>query len=112
MKAAVLETIKKSAAVPSVPQVVLRFLEIMQDPDFEYRELVKVFSADPGTVSEVLRLANSALFGVRNKVVALQQALTLLGPKRTRSLLLGRYLIDSMSKRQVGGLDMGYFWRR
>jgi HD-like signal output (HDOD) protein len=112
MKAAVLETIKKSAAVPSVPQVVLRFLEIMQDPDFEYRDLVKVLSADPGTASEVLRLANSALFGVRNKVVALQQALTLLGPKRTRSLLLGRYLIDSMSKRQVGGLDMGYFWRR
>ncbi|MGD2110653.1 MAG: HDOD domain-containing protein, partial [Phycisphaerae bacterium] len=89
MKASVLETIKKSAAVPSMPQVVLRFLEIMQDPGFEYRDLVKVLSADAGTVSEVLRLANSALFGVRNKVVSLQQALTLLGPKRTRSLLLG-----------------------
>jgi HD-like signal output (HDOD) protein len=112
MKASVLETIKKSAAVPSIPQVVLRFLEIMQDPDFEYRDLVKVLSADPGTVSEVLRLANSALFGVRNKVVSLQHALTLLGPKRTRSLLLGRYLVDTMSKRPVGGLDMSYFWRR
>jgi len=112
MKASVLETIKKSAAVPSMPQVVLRFLEIMQDPGFEYRDLVKVLSADAGTVSEVLRLANSALFGVRNKVVSLQQALTLLGPKRTRSLLLGRYLVDAMSKKQIGGLDMGYLWRR
>ena len=112
MKASVLETIKKSAAVPSIPQVVLRFLEIMQDPNFEYRNLVKVLSADPGTVSEVLRLANSALFGVRHKVVSLQQALTLLGPKRTRSLLLGRYLVDTMSKKDVGGLDMSYFWRR
>ncbi|MGB2984743.1 MAG: HDOD domain-containing protein [Phycisphaerae bacterium] len=112
MKAAVLETIKKSAAVPSMPQIVLRFLEIMQDPNFEYRDLVRVLSADPGTVSEVLRLANSALFGVRNRVVSLQHALTLLGPKRTRSLLLGRYLVDSMSKKQVGGLDMSYFWRR
>lgn len=112
MNASVLETIKKSAAVPSVPQVVLRFLEIMQDPNFEYRDLVKVLSADPGTVSEVLRLANSALFGIRSKVVSLQHALTLLGPKRTRSLLLGRYLVDSMSKKQVGGLDMSYFWRR
>lgn len=112
MKASVLETIKKSAAVPSIPQVVLRFLEIMQDPSFEYRDLVKVLSADAGTVSEVLRLANSALFGVRNKIVSLQHALTLLGPKRVRSLLLGRYLVDSMSKKQVGGLDMSYFWRR
>ncbi len=112
MKASVLETIKKSAAVPSMPQVVLRFLEIMQDPGFEYRDLVKVLSADAGTVSELLRLANSALFGVRNKVVSLQQALTLLGPKRTRSLLLGRYLVDAMSRKQIAGLDMGYFWRR
>ncbi len=112
MKASVLETIKKSAAVPSMPQVVLRFLEIMQDPEFDYADLVKVLSADPGTVSELLRLANSALFGVRNKVVSTKQALTLLGPKRTRSLLLGRYLVDTMSNKQVAGLDMGYFWRR
>lgn len=112
MQAEVLETIKKSAAVPSVPQVVLRFLELMQDPNFEYRDLVKVLSADAGTVSEVLRMANSALFGVRNKVVSLQRALKLLGPKRIRSILLGRYLVDAMSKKQVSGLDMSYFWRR
>jgi HD-like signal output (HDOD) protein len=112
MKASVLETIKKSAAVPSMPQVVMRFLEIMQDPNFEYRDLAKVLSADAGTVSEVLRLANSALFGVRNKVVSLQHALTLLGPKRVRSLLLGRYLVDSISGKHVTGLDMSYFWRR
>lgn len=112
MNANVLNTIKKSAAVPSVPQVVLRLLEIMQDPNFEYRDLVKVVSTDAGTVSEVLRLANSSLFGVRNKIVSLQHGLTLLGPKRVRSLLLGRYLIDSMSRKQVYGLDMNYFWRR
>jgi len=112
MNSRVLEGIKKSAAVPSMPQVVLRFLEIMQDPEFDYRDVVKALSTDPGTVSEVLRLANSALFGVRNKVVSVKQALTLLGPKRVRSLLLGRYLVDTMSKKRVAGLDMNYFWRR
>lgn len=112
MNANVLESIKKSAAVPSIPQVVMRFLEIMQDPHFRYDDLVKVLSADAGTVSEILRLVNSALFGVREKIVSLRQALTLLGPKRTRSLLLGRYLVDTMSKKKIAGLDMSYFWRR
>ena len=112
MNAALLEMIKKSAAVPSIPQIVSRFLEIMQDPGFEYEDLVKALSVDPGTVSEILRLCNSALFGVRHKVVSLRQALTLLGPKRTRSLLLGRYLVDSLSRKLVAGLDMSYFWRR
>lgn len=112
MNARILDAIKTSAAVPSMPQVVLRFLEIMQDPEFDYRNLVKVLSTDAGTVSEVLRLANSALFGVRNKVVSVRQALTLLGPKRLRSLLLGRYLVDTVSAKKIGGLDMSYFWRR
>lgn len=112
MNANVLEAIKKSAAVPSMPQVVSRFLEIMQDPSFDYGDLVKVLSVDPGTVSEILRLVNSALFGLRKKVVSLRQAVTLLGPKRTRSLLLGRFLVDTLSQKQVAGLDMSYFWRR
>ncbi len=112
MNSKVLEAIKKSAAVPSMPQVVARFLEIMQDPGFSYADLVKVLSVDPGTVSEVLRLANSALFGVRNKVVSLRQAMTLLGPKRIRSLVLGRYLVDTISQKQTTSLEMSYFWRR
>lgn len=112
MNAQVLEAIKRSAAVPSMPQVVTRFLEIIQDPGFDYGDVIKVLSADAGTVSEILRVANSALFGVRQKIVSLRQALTLIGPKRTRSLLLGRYLVDAVSHRHPSGLDMSYFWRR
>jgi HD-like signal output (HDOD) protein len=112
MNANVLEAIKRSASVPSMPQVVSRFLEIMQDPEFDYGDVVRILSADAGTVSEILRLVNSALFGMRQRVVSLRQALTLLGPKRTRSLLLGRYLVDAIGSKSVSGLDMTYFWRR
>ena len=112
MNADVLETIKKSAAVPSMPQVVVRFLEVIQDPSFEYTELVKVLSVDPGTVSELLRLTNSALFGVRREVTNLRHALTLLGPRRTRSMVLGRYLVATLGDDVSHGLDLSYFWRR
>ena len=44
----VMELVKKSAAVPSVPQVVVRFLEITQDPQFDYQQLVDLLSTDPG----------------------------------------------------------------
>lgn len=112
MNANVLDAIKRSAAIPSLPQVVTRFLEVIQDPNFEYAELAKVLSVDPGTVSEILRLTNSALFGVARKITSLHQALTLLGPKRTRSLVLGRYLVEAMGDRSIPGLDASYFWRR
>lgn len=112
MNAKVAEAIRKSAAVPSIPQVVMRFLEVIQDPNFDYDEVVKVIGADAGTVSEILRLSNSALFGVARKVTSLKQALTLLGPRRTRSLVLGRYLVEAVGDIGGGSIDRSYFWRR
>ncbi len=112
MNADTLEAIKKSAAVPSMPQVVVRFLEVIQDPSFEYGELVKVLSVDPGTVTDLLRLTNSSLFGVRREVTNLKHALTLLGPRRTRSMVLGRYLVATLGDDTSHGLDLSYFWRR
>ena len=112
MNAQVLEVLKNSAAMPSVPQVVTRVLQIMRSPDFDYEDVVRAVSADTGSASGILKLANSPLFGVRHKVASLRQALTLLGPKRTRSLLLGRYLVGSMNAEQIDGLEMDYFWRR
>jgi len=112
MNPSISDALKKSAAVPSMPQVVTRFLEVIQDPNFDYDNVVKVLSVDAGTVSEILRLANSALFGVARKVTSLKQALTLLGPRRTRSLVLGRYLVEAIGDGAADLVDTSYFWRR
>ncbi len=107
-----LELLKRSAAVPSVPHVVTRFLEMTQGAEFEYDDLAELLGTDPGMASEILRLANSALFGVTRKVTSLKQALTLLGLKRIRSLVLSRYMVQSVGSGVRGGVDMSYLWRR
>jgi HD-like signal output (HDOD) protein len=112
MDTTILDLVKRSAAIPSMPQVAVRFLEIIQDPDFDYREVVEILSSDPGTTSEILRLANSSLFGVTRKVTALPHAMALLGIKRVRSLVLGRYIVESLSKKGCASVDPAYYWRR
>jgi HD-like signal output (HDOD) protein len=111
MNPEVVDVIKRTAAVSSMPQVVTRFLDLMHDPDFSYDELVAVLSSDPGTAADILRLANSALFGVSRRITSLRPALTLLGPRRVRALVLGRYLVESVGN-GLGGLDAAYYWRR
>lgn len=112
METAVLDMLKRSAAIPSMPQVAARFLEIIQDPDFDYREVVDVLSSDPGNSSEILRLVNSSLFGVMRHVSSLPHALTLLGLRRVRSLVLGRYIVDSIDRKHPSVIDVNYFWQR
>jgi len=108
----ILDLLKRSAAIPSMPQVATRFLEIVQDPDFDYADVVEVLSTDPGTASEILRLANSSLFGVTRQVTSLAHALTLLGLRRVRSLVLGRYIVESIDIKNTSTLDTSYYWRR
>jgi HD-like signal output (HDOD) protein len=108
----VLDQLKRSAAIPSMPQVAIRFLEIIQEPDFEFEDVVEVFSTDPGATSDILRLANSPLFGVTRQITSLHHALILLGLKRVRSLVLGRYIVDSIDQKSVPNLDTSYYWRR
>jgi HD-like signal output (HDOD) protein len=95
-----------------MPQVAARFLELIQDPDFDYRDVVEVLSSDAGTAGEILRLANSSLFGVTRHVSSLSQAMTLLGIRRVRSLVLGRYIVDSLDRKGPTRVDVSYFWRR
>ncbi|NLX13036.1 MAG: HDOD domain-containing protein [Phycisphaerales bacterium] len=108
----VIDLLKRTTAMPSMPQVAVRFLEIVQQPDFDFHEVVEIFSTDPGSTSDILRLANSPLFGVTRQITSLQHALILLGLKRVRSLVLGRYIVDSIDRKNVAGLDTAYYWRR
>ncbi len=112
MDTTVFDPMKHSAAIPSMPQVAVRFLEIVQDPDFDYREVVEVLSSDPGTTSDILRLANSSLFGVTRKVTALPHAMTLLGIRRVRALVLGRYVVESIGQKGCASVEPAYYWRR
>jgi len=109
-----LDLIVRSAALPTMPQVVTRFIELSAEPEYKVDDLVEVLATDPGISSELLRLTNSALFGVTRQVSSLKQAFTLLGLGRVRTLVLGRYMISQIGPGDVERSDFSfsYFWRR
>jgi len=112
MQAEVLRQIERSDAFPSIPQIVMRLLEITRDPEFKQSDVVELLATDPGTSSDILRLANSPLFGVTRRIASVGQAVVLLGMKRVRTLLLGRCLIDRVGSPGGNLIDPSYFWRR
>ncbi|MCG8403963.1 MAG: HDOD domain-containing protein [Phycisphaerales bacterium] len=107
-----LTTIKRSASIPSIPMVATRCYELTQDPNCNADDLVKLLSTDPGIAASILRLANSALFGVTREVGTLQQAIALLGMRRIRELVLARYLVHKMEDAGSDLIELDYYWRR
>jgi putative nucleotidyltransferase with HDIG domain len=87
-------------AMPSVPQ---RCLDILRDPDFNVRKLVKELEAEPVLALLVVRAANAATYGRGNSSQALDQAVVRIGARQLKTLIT-EYAVNELfesSNRQL-----------
>ena len=107
---------KKIASVtksfPDMPGTALKLLAMIDDPAMRVSQIEKILRQDPGLTANVLRLANSAYFGIPSKVGSIRQAVILLGLKRLIQMVIAACLSAVMDK-PVPGYDLppGELWR-
>ncbi len=75
-------------ALPALPMTAVRLIQIMDNPRAGAREMVQTISSDPSLAAKVLRVVNSAYFGLRGSVSELSRAVVMLGHNRIRDLAL------------------------
>ena len=76
------------AYLPPIPGVFAELAQLLQDENVDMRTLGRVIGKDPAMSVNVLRIANSAFYGLRNKVKTIEHALTMLGLKEITSLCM------------------------
>ena len=72
--------------LPSMPSAGAKLLQLLENPEVSVEQIESVLHYDPGLTANLLKLANSAYFGIPSKVGSVRQALTLLGLKRLAAL--------------------------
>lgn len=72
--------------LPSLPTVAVRLLGLMGRPDVNLKEVSNLIVSDGALTAEILRMSNSAMFGVRSEVRSILQALAVLGCERVKGL--------------------------
>lgn len=75
-------------ALPPLPTTINRCMEQMKSPTLDLKDLVPLLESDPMLAARVFRLANSAAFGIGGKSTTLLSAVTRLGVKRLKTLLI------------------------
>ena len=73
--------------LPTLPTVVMEVMSLTQDPDSSISDIVKVIHNDPSITSKVLKVANSAFYGMRQKIDSINRALVVLGMNEVNSLV-------------------------
>jgi len=94
----------------SLPDVAVRLNELIDQPDTSTKQLVDVVQLDAGIAATVLRLANSAWYGLPSRVDTISRAITLIGLKALRDLVLSTSVITTFKGISSEFVDMMDFW--
>ena len=105
------EIMAKVTSFPSMPRSGIKLRALLAKEDVSADEIEEILRHDPGLATNVLRLANSAYFGLRKKVGTLKHAVMLLGVKRFAQIAVSASMSKSMDK-AVEGYDLspGELW--
>jgi HD-like signal output (HDOD) protein len=72
--------------LPPFPAIAQRVLALVSHEDVAVRELGDLVKMDPSFSAELLRFANSALFGTRREIKSASQAIVMLGLDRVKTM--------------------------
>ncbi len=73
-------------ALPPFPQVAMRLVEALSQEDAFLKQVAELLRMDQAFAAEILKLANSAWFGLRSRVDSLTHAIVLVGTAKVKSL--------------------------
>ncbi|MDY6951089.1 MAG: HDOD domain-containing protein [Thermodesulfobacteriota bacterium] len=80
--------VKSIEDLPAMPHIITRIHQILSDPDSSMWQLTPVLAQDQSLVAEIIRVSNSALYGSDQRISNLNLALTRLGAKTIRSIVV------------------------
>ncbi len=104
---------QKVRDLPSLPEVVTRITELVQDPKSNAAAIGKVIAQDSGLTSRVLRLVNSAYYGFPKQISSIQHAVMILGFTTIKGLVLSSSIFRIFAPKDplAVGLDYKKFWK-
>lgn len=112
MNTALLSSIVNSDALPSIPAVALKVIELCREDDIDIQDVADAISADPALTLRMLKSANSSIFGMSKTVSSLPQAMVVLGIRTVKVMALGFALADTVKGGKKGRFDYPRYWRR
>ena len=100
----------KPSDLPAPPQAALEMLRACSREDVDSHTLASFAQSDPVLTAEVLRVVNSPLFAIGKEVTSVRHAITLLGFRALRNIILCLMVREAAQGYTRGNFDVSLFW--
>jgi len=82
------QIVAKANDLQMMPQTARKVMDLVSKDSTNAQDLAKVIEKDANITSRILKISNSAFYGLRREVTTVQHAIVILGYKSVRSLVI------------------------
>jgi len=107
----VLNNLKVSGNLPSMPQVLVQLIDGCHDPEIKLQSIARIVDKDAAISAKLLQLVNSAFIGARKAFTNVEQAVVYLGVDTIRNLAISIAVQQVFRRVETNGLlSIDRFW--
>jgi HD-like signal output (HDOD) protein len=94
----------------SPPEIFMRISEVLDNPTTTAADIAQIIEQDPALTIRMLKVVNSAFFGFPATVQTISKAITILGDREIRLLVMATSVVEKFSSFPNTIISMKEFW--
>ena len=90
----VADAVASISHIATLPEITLKIIELVENPRSTAQDLHKVISNDPALVARILKVVNSAFYGLPGQIGSINRAIVLLGLNAVKNIVIAASLAN------------------
>ena len=104
------DLVQGTLELASLPEVVMRTIDLINDPKTSTAEIGQVLAEDPALTARLLKIVNSPFYGFPSRIDTVSRAITVIGTLELLDLILATSVIKAFRGIPTDLVDMDSFW--
>ncbi|MCA9284011.1 MAG: HDOD domain-containing protein [Phycisphaerales bacterium] len=84
--------VKNISHIATLPEITLKIIELVEDPSSTAQDLHNIIANDPALCSRILKVVNSAFYGLPRQIGSINRAIVLLGLNAVKNIAIAASL--------------------
>jgi len=106
----IMKMVEKMDRLPALPSLYIEVVEKLKDPEVSLEDVGEIISRDIAMTAKILKLVNSAFFGLRRQISSPIEAANYLGLDTVKGLVLSLHAFAQFDANLLGGLALEAVW--
>ncbi|GJL56110.1 MAG: signal transduction protein [Nitrospirales bacterium] len=104
------ELASQMVTIPTLPSLYAELVRTLEDPESTLERISTIVEKDMGMTAKILKLVNSAFFGLPRQISSPSQAISYLGIETLKTLVLTVQVFEELTPQAIAGFSVEALW--